>query len=148
MQFLKPIPLVFKLYFFYGLLVYFDHGRFANENITRNNHFFVESLVIPRQSCFVNNFHKPYTHSRYDTGLYAVPKKKPSRRRTRIRKTAWMKRFPKNYKKPMMLDMFDIIKYTDGTFTKARTIHQNWLNLPNTRLDGKHVFNKEVRPSW
>lgn len=80
--------------------------------------------------------------------LYAVPKKKPSKRRTRIRKTAWMKRYPLNWKRPMMLDIFDVAKYTDGTLTKARTTHQSWLNLPNTSLEGDHFLTREIRRSW
>ncbi|KAG6439914.1 Ribosomal L32p family protein [Babesia bovis T2Bo] len=80
--------------------------------------------------------------------LNAVPKKKPSKRRTRIRKTAWMKRFPNNWKRPMMLDILDITKYTDGTLTKSRTTRENWLNLPNTSLDGEHFLTREIRPTW
>ncbi|AFZ80485.1 hypothetical protein BEWA_033380 [Theileria equi strain WA] len=59
-----------------------------------------------------------------------------------------MKRYPNYSKKPIMLDIFDITKYTDGTLTKARSTHQSWLNLPNTSLDGEHVLNKEVQPNW
>lgn len=98
--------------------------------------------------CSYSGTWEPDTMSQRMTALYAVPKKKPSKRRTRIRKTAWMKRYPINWKRPMMLDMFDIVKYTDGTLTKARTTHQGWLNLPNTSLEGEHFLTKEVRPRW
>lgn len=112
-----------------------------------NNCFVVYGITTPAQrGCFIGSRQDGVRF--FTSRLYAVPKKKPSRRRTRIRKTAWMKRYPNYSKKPMMLDMFDITKYTDGTFTKARSTHQNWLNLPNTSLEGEHILNKEIRPSW
>ncbi|ORM40319.1 uncharacterized protein BXIN_1891 [Babesia sp. Xinjiang] len=110
-----------------------------------------QCLKAPRASIssFISSTHTQWMDSlvRYRTfPLYAVPKKKPSKRRTRIRKTAWMKRLPLNWKQPMMLDIFDVTKYTDGTLTKSRTTHQNWLNLPDTSLEGEHFLTREIRP--
>lgn len=49
--------------------------------------------------CSYSGTWEPDTMSQRMTALYAVPKKKPSKRRTRIRKTAWMKRYPINWKR-------------------------------------------------
>ncbi|EAN33382.2 Ribosomal L32p family protein [Theileria parva strain Muguga] len=159
--------LFLKLYYSFDFMINLTTRSLSHINLTNDFKdkrtgkliFFVESLNISRHQNSKKRINSCYTYVsvpspfisltyRNGTRLFAVPKKKPSKRRTKIRKTAWMKRFPKNYKPPMMLDMYDIVKYTSGTFTKSRTIHENWLNLPNTALDGKHVFNMEVRPSW
>ncbi|XP_954577.1 uncharacterized protein TA19045 [Theileria annulata] len=171
MQIFGLTLLFLKLYCSLDCIINLTTETLSHINLSDNSHFklkrtgklffFVESLNIPRHKNYKQKISPGYTYVstssvpftsfstfRNRSLLFAVPKKKPSKRRTNIRKTAWMKRFPKNYKRPMMLDMYDIVKYTDGTFTKSRTIHENWLNLPNTSLDGKHIFNREVRPSW